>query len=918
VALVVVDVTSAGLVGRDAELGALDRLLRDVRHRGAAVLVRGEAGIGKSALLRHVDETAAARGLRVLRTTGVESEAALPFAGLHQLVRSLLARLPSLPAPQRRALEAAFGMTDDAAPEFFLIGLAVLNLISDSATDQPLLLLVDDAHWLDRPSNDVLGFVARRVESEAVVVVAAQRDGFPPVVCGPAVEEHHLDRLDARSAADVLARRAPQLDPVERGRLLDVAAGNPLALVELPLRHGGDDCAPLTLTARLEHAFADRLAGLPAVTRDLLLVAALEDEGDLGESLAAACALRGDHVTAQALVPAVEVGLVAIDGRELLFRHPLVRHAVRQQSTVAERQRAHLALARTLPEPDRQVWHRAAAADLPDDALAAELEAAGARAQRRGGVAAAQAALERAARLSADPAQRMRRYLQAAELAFDWGRPDVVDRLLAETAALDVPARERTRMAVIRENFDEGIHDVRAGTRRLTEVGAAAAADGRTDQALRFLQAASLRCWWADPGAPARARLLEVVEQALEPDDVLALEVLGYVAPFDRGAVVLERLHAASSGALDTGRARAAGFAASVVGDLPLAVELLTSALPGLRADGRLGLLGRALTVQAWSALHAGRFDLAATAADEAVRLAADSEQPLMRAVALVVQSVVAAFRGAEDVDERLAEAARLGLQVRSNAVLAVVQFARGVVALNRGSHQEAWEELVRLADPADPAHHPVVHSFAVGDLVEAAVHSGHRAEVEPLVAHLEGVAARTQSPVLHVGLRYGRALLAQEDEAEAVLAAALGADLAAWPFARARLQLAHGAWLRRSRRPADSRAPLRAARDAFDALGAVAWGDRARQELRAAGEQSRPRTPQAREQLSPQEQLIAQLAAQGLTNREIGARLYLSHRTVGTHLHRIFPKLGITSRVALGAAIGPEPAPSAVGGTVI
>jgi ATP/maltotriose-dependent transcriptional regulator MalT len=329
----------------------------------------------------------------------------------------------------------------------------------------------------------------------------------------------------------------------------------------------------------------------------------------------------------------------------------------------------------------------------------------------------------------------------------------------------------------------------------------------------------------------------------------------------------------------------------------------LTSGVVDLRADGRLGLLGRVLMGLAWNAFNLGRFDLAATAADEAVRLAADSGQSLVRAMALVVQSAVSALRDGEDVEERLAEAARLGLQVESSGALAVVQLARGVVALNQGRHEEAWDALVRVSDPS---RHPLVHSLTVADLVEAAIQSGHRAEVEPLVAGLESIALRTPSPALHVGLRYARALLAPEDEAEALFAAALAADLSSWPFARARLQLAHGAWLRRQRRAAESRAPLRAARDTFDALGAVAWGDRARQELRASGEQSRPRTPEAREQLSPQELLIAQLAAEGLTNREIGARLYLSHRTVGTHLHRIFPKLGITSRVALQAAIGP------------
>ncbi|WP_432540706.1 ATP-binding protein [Kineococcus sp. SYSU DK002] len=908
------DGTAVDVVGRDAELAALERLTGDVQHRGAAVLVRGEAGIGKSALLNLAGHDAAQRGLRVLRATGVESETTLPFAGLHQLLRPLFGRLPALPAPQRRALMAAFGTTDDTAAELFLIGLAALNLLSDSATDRPLLLLVDDAHWLDRPSADVLGFVARRLESEPVVLLAAQRDDFPDVLAGPGLQEQHLQRLDRRTAEEVLVRRAPHLDPTTRARLLDVAAGNPLALAELPLDGAHDDADPPTLTARLEHAFAARLPALPDATRDVLLVAALEDDQTPGESLTAASALRGEPVTAQALLPAVEAGLVAVDGGTLTFRHPLARHAIRQQATPPRRRRAHLALARTSREPDRQVWHRAAAADGPDDALAAELEEAGARARRRGGAAAAQAAIERAARLTADPAERARRYLRAAELAFERGRPDAVDRLLRQTTTLDVPARERVRMTVIRDGFEEGVHDVRTGTRMLTEAAVEAAADGRTDQALQFLRAAALRCWWAEPGTSARARLLEVVEQTLGLDDVLALEVLSYVAPFSRGAVLLDRLRTVADGPIDTARAQAAGEAASVVGDFPLAVQFLTSAVTGLRGDGRLGLLARALAVQAWSALNVGRFDLAATAADEAARLAADSAQPLMGTVARVVQAVVSAVRGpqgvhdagdAGDVEDRLADAARLGLQVDSRAVLAGVQVARGAVALNHGQHHTAWDHLLRVFTATDPAHHPVVRTFAVTDLVEAAVHSEHRADVEPIVAELETVAARTPSPALHIGLQHGRALLAADDEAEHLFAAALTTDLNPWPFARARLQLAHGAWLRRQRRAAESRAPLRAARDTLDALGATAWSDRARQELRASGEQSRPRTPEAREQLSPQELLVAQLAADGLTNREIGARLYLSHRTVGTHLHRVFPKLGITSRGALRTALG-------------
>ena len=309
--------------------------------------------------------------------------------------------------------------------------------------------------------------------------------------------------------------------------------------------------------------------------------------------------------------------------------------------------------------------------------------------------------------------------------------------------------------------------------------------------------------------------------------------------------------------------------------------------------------------LQGWSAIHLGHLDLAATAAEEATRLAADTSQPLIRAVALVIQSVVSALRGSDDAESLAAEAEHVGLLVDSNAVLAAVQFARGLAALTLGRHQAAWDHLIRMHDRADPAHHEAISTFSIGDLVEAAVQSGHRTEVGAILGRLEEIAGRTPSPMLHIGLRYGRALLASDDDAERLFSAALAAELTHWPFARARAQLAYGAWLRRRRRAAESRAPLRAARDTFDALGASAWGHRARRELRASGEHSRPRIPGAREQLSPQELVIAQMAAQGLTNREIGERLYLSHRTVGTHLHRMFPKLGVTSRSALAAAIG-------------
>ena len=450
------------LVGRSAELDTLDRLLRGVGARGAAVLVRGEPGIGKSALLEKVRETAADRGLRTLRTTGLESESTLPFAGLHQLVQPLLGRLTALPPPQRRALKAAFGLTDDASPGLFLVGLAALTLISDSAAERPTVLLVDDAHWLDRPSAEVLAFVARRLDSEPVVMLVAQRDGFPVVVEGPGLVECRLERLADGAAEELLALRAPALAPEDRLRLLDEAAGNPLALVELPSGVGGDRCAPLSLTDRLEQAFAARLSELLGPTRTLLLVAALNESDALREALVAASALAGQPVEADALAPAVEAQLVRSDGTAVTFHHPLVRHAIRQRADPEDLRRAHTALAQTLGDVDREVWHRAAACDAPDDALAADLEAAAGRARRRGGVAAAETMLERAARTTADPGRRADRYLRAAELAYEWGRQDVVDRLLRETAALEVPAAQRTRLGWVRASFDEGVHDAGA------------------------------------------------------------------------------------------------------------------------------------------------------------------------------------------------------------------------------------------------------------------------------------------------------------------------------------------------------------------------------------------------------------------------------------------------------------------------
>jgi ATP/maltotriose-dependent transcriptional regulator MalT len=335
-----------------------------------------------------------------------------------------------------------------------------------------------------------------------------------------------------------------------------------------------------------------------------------------------------------------------------------------------------------------------------------------------------------------------------------------------------------------------------------------------------------------------------------------------------------------------------------------------TAAASGLREQGRLSVLVQALVLRAWAEIHIGRWDVALPDAEEADRLAQETDQPIWGAGARVALAVLAGLRGDGDTAEAFAvQAERVGLPSGARAVLSVVQLARGLTALGGGHHDDAYAHLRRMFNASDPAYHSMESCWAIGNLAEAAVHSGHRDEARAVIDRLEPLAERTPSPWFHVALRHARALVADDADADARFQAGLEADLTRWPFDRARLLLAYGAWLRRQRRVAESRAPLRAARDGFDALGLVSWGERARQELRASGETSRARTIEASDQLSPQELQIARMAAEGLTNREIGQKLYLSHRTIGAHLRRIFPKLGVASRRHLAAALGADAA---------
>ncbi|MFL5953810.1 MAG: AAA family ATPase, partial [Gaiellaceae bacterium] len=505
------------LRGRSRELDAIEDLVEHVGERGGALVLVGEAGIGKSALLDAARDLAATRGVRTLSTIGVESEAHLPFAGLHRLLAPTLEQLDRLPAPQRAAVQAAFGLSDDAASDFFRIALGALELLSDAAVSSPLLLVVEDAQWLDPATFDVLTFIARRIQMEPIALLFAVRSGVDERMEPADLPTLVVAGLDELDAAAVLDCNAPSLSPDLRRRVLDESAGNPLALAELPNAITEDfvpsPTAPLPLTARLEKAFAVRSAELPLETQQLVLVAALDDGGGVREVLRA-MSLLVDHDVTFAELSSAEVGrLVALDPTGLRFRHPLVRSAIYQQASSAERRAAHAALAIAYADdPDRSVWHRAAAAEAPDDEVSVRLEEAAQRALRRGAPGVAAWGLTRAADLVADSSKRGDLLIRAGELHFMFGGAEVTTRLLREAQLLDLDPLERMRIAFILEIGDRQRWSGAESVPGFVQIAQQSADAGDVGGALHALTTVSLRCWWSNPDQETRDRVVSAAE----------------------------------------------------------------------------------------------------------------------------------------------------------------------------------------------------------------------------------------------------------------------------------------------------------------------------------------------------------------------------------------------------------------------
>jgi DNA-binding CsgD family transcriptional regulator len=765
----------------------------------------------------------------------------------------------------------------------------------------------------------VLAFVARRLEIEPVFLLFAVRNGVPSDIGGTDLPGFQLAGLDADASSALLDLHAPALPNKSKARILAEAAGNPLALIELPATAGdlrdprSPTSEPLTLTSRLEQAFAARLPDLDAETRALLLLAALDD-GTLSELNRAAAALCGGAVDPDAWTRASDAGLGTLAGESFRFRHPLIRSAVQQAATAGERRQAHAALAEALAGlPDRAVWHQASAATGPDDDVASALDAAASRAQLRGGFDVAIAALERAAELTADPGARALRLVRAADLAYELGRIGDSVRLSKEANQLGLPPYEQARALFHLESLADawsGASTIRSFTRIAKDLAEA----GHDRQALEALAVVAVRAHWANLDDETRRDATAVVHRlAVSSDDPLRLEVLGLIDPVQRGGEVIDRIGRMSPlGIADARDLFVVGIGASAVWADNLALPFLRAAATGFRADGRLTLLAYSVVHEAWAELRRGAIRRAITAAAEGARLAEETGAGRYALAAKLAHAIAAAERGEDENAERLvAEAESAVLPTGANPLLALVAFARARRGLAAERFREGYEHLLRIFDPADAAYQPFVRGWALADLVDAAARGdGDLDLVRGVLSEWEQISAATRAPHLEIQLLYAQAILGDDAAAEERYRVVVTSGAAAWPFYAARAQLTYGEWLRRQRRAIESRTPLREAAQTFEALGLVRWAERARRELRASGERARRRVPEAWAELSPQELQIAQLAADGLSNREIGERLYLSHRTVGSHLYRLFPKLGVTSRGQLREALEPAPDP--------
>jgi DNA-binding CsgD family transcriptional regulator len=906
-----------GLMDRRSERDALDRLIEAVQTgQSRAMVVRGDPGVGKTALLDYLAGRASDAGCRVARVAGMQSEMELAYAGLHQLCAPMLSSTDGLPRPQREALRVALGLSPGLPPDRFLVGLAVLNLLSEVAGERPLVCLIDDEQWLDLASAQALGFAARRLAADPAGLVFAARVPGAELAGVPELTVEGLPETDARALLDS-ALTGP-LDARVRDRIVAETHGNPLALLELPraltsaeLAGGFGLPGAESLPGRIEDSFARQLEALPDQTRRLLLLAAADPSGDRALVWRAA---RRLGIPADATAPAVEAGLVDF-GAPVRFRHPLARSAAYRLASVPERQEGHEILAAVtdpVADPDRRAWHRAQAASGPDEDVAVELENSAGRAQARGGLAAAAAFLERALLLSSDPARQAGRALAAAQASMQAGAFGDALELLATAEAGTLDEFQKARVGLLRGQiaFASGLGSdapplLVEAARRLEPLNLDLARETYLSAWMAALFAGRL-------GGPAgllevsrAARALPPLAHAPRPVDLI-LDGLAQLVT-EGPASAAQKLRQAARAFADADitveeRLRwgsIAHAAASAVWDDDAWRELLTRQVRLARAAGALDQLPVDLGALAMSAAWSGNF---ATAASLITESDAVCEATGSRAAPYAAM-MLASFRGDHAgaiplIEATIAEATAGG----QGLAVTYARWAAAILYNSLGRYDEALAAARRASEDTPGLY---VSMWALPELIEAAARSGDTHIAGDALAQLTQTTQASGTDVaLGIEAR-SRALVSGPRTAETLYREAidrLGRTQLRPELARA--QLVYGEWLRREHRRTDARAQLRTAHELLDAMGMTAFAERAERELRATGEAVRKRAAEAPSTLTAQELHIARLARDGRTNPEIGAQLFLSTRTVEWHLSQVFVKLGIGSRRELHAAL--------------
>ena len=917
--------TPGPVVGRAADLEYITAFAEQAAASGGALLLSGEAGVGKTVLLDAAAAHAEAAGRRVLRAAGAEFEGAVSFAGLHQLLGPMLGEASGLSAAYRRALAVALGVREGASPDQLMLSNAALALLVRVAAAGPVLVVVDDLPWMDRASAVVLGVVARRLGGSRVGFLAASRSGEDGFFDRGGLPVHEVLPLSDAAAAELVGDRFPALAPRVARRLLAEAQGNPLALLELPVALSGmqrDGSGPLPvwlpLSRRLQAAFESRITALPGPTRYMLLLAALDGTGRLQTLQSAAPGPDG----IDDLAPAERAGLVRVgeDGSRLAFRHPLTRSAVVAMSDSAQRRRAHAELARHLTgEPDRRAWHLAQAATGPDEHVAGLLEQAAQRIRQRGDAVGAVTALVRAADLTPPGAERSRRLAEAAYLsAVVTGGLRDVPRLLhdARTAGAGTAGSLVASVAAAHHLQLSGDGDIDTAHRLL--VGAIEMQpqpyDAASDTMVEALYTLGWVCYFG-----GRAELWAPFHQALgrlAPDvpEVLALLSATFADPARTTLPALGRIDAAVAALTehtDPVWVARVGLACMYIDRL----GACRSALWRILRDGREGravtLSLHALSLLGLDHFMTGEWEVLAALADEHVSLCRAHHYRLLECRGLYLQAMLAAARGDDAATRALTDQmTRWAIPRRAGVILRLAAQARTLAALTRGDFEAAYQHAIAITRPGELADHVPHALWLTLDLTEAAVRTGRLAEAAAHVAAVRQAGFEAISPRQALTVEGAAAMAAPDHEAVALFERALavpGADR--WPLDWARIQLAFGERLRRMKATTDARAHLAAALDAFQRLGTAPWAARAAGELRATGLTIGPRADAGPASLTPQQREIAQLAAAGLTNKQIGERLHLSPRTVAAHLHQLFPKLGVTTRAALRDALAGPPA---------